>query len=68
MGSVKRVIKNKDKRQGQCAPRLLVVAIYYKEILEKCWIIAYNLTMSSNLNPAPFLGIRDGHIYSPFDV
>ena len=48
------VIKNKDKRQGQCAPCPLVVAIYYKEILEKCWIIAYNLTMSTNPYSALF--------------
>ncbi len=61
MSRVKIVIKNKDKRQGWCAPRLLVVVFYYKEILEKSWIIAYNLTMSSNPYSAFFL-INNGHI------
>ncbi len=48
MGRVKIVIKNTDKRQGRGAPRLLVVAFYKNKVLEKCWIIAYNLIMSSD--------------------
>jgi hypothetical protein len=54
MGRVELVIKKDDKRQGQCAPRLLVVAVYNKEILEKCWLIAYNFTMSRNPDSALF--------------
>ncbi len=54
MSRVKIVRKNKDKRQGRGAPRLLVVAFYMNKILEKCWIIVYNLIMPSNRYSAPF--------------